>query len=241
MEENDNEKITTTHDFIEIVVARYNEDLNWTLEYPFNQFQYTVYNKGPNTNFNKTRVNKIINLPNVGRCDHTYLHHIVRNYDDNSLSKITIFVPGSINMNHKKQIAIRMLEYISKTKKAVFLAKHSENIRNEFFQVTMEKYVCNDISNRTINPESKCLPALVRPYGSWFDHHFGNTLVKSYSYYGILSVDKRDIMQYKKNWFMKFLYGLARHSNPEAGHFTERSWAAIFYPMKHTIIMKKQN
>ena len=224
---------------IEVVVARYNESLNWTTEYPFNQFNYTVYNKGINNNFVKTHVNKIITLPNVGRCDHTYLHHIVRNYDTKSLAKVTIFLPGSINMAHKKPIAIRMMNYILKTKRAAFFAKHSENIRNEFAGVTMDQYICGNIANRSVNPEVKCLPALIRPYGSWYDHHFGDRLVKSYAYYGILSVDKRDIMQYKKIWFMKFLYGLARHSNPEAGHFTERSWAAIFYPMKHTIIMKK--
>jgi len=224
---------------IEVVVARYNESLNWTTEYPFNQFNYTVYNKGINDHFVKTHVNKIITLPNVGRCDHTYLHHIVRNYDAKSLAKVTIFLPGSINMAHKKPIARRMLMYILKTKKAAFFAQHSENIRNEFAGVTMDSYICKNPYNRAINPEVKCLPALIRPYSSWYDHHFGDRLVKSYAYYGILSVDKRDIMQYKKIWFMKFLYGLARHSNPEAGHFTERSWAAIFYPMKHTLIMKK--
>ena len=224
---------------IEVVVARYNESLNWTTEYPFNQFNYTVYNKGINDHFVKTHVNKIINLPNVGRCDHTYLHHIVRNYDTQGLAKITIFLPGSINMAHKKPIAYRMMNYILKTKIAAFFAQHSENIRNEFEGFTMDSYVCRNPYNRAINPEVKCLPALIRPYGSWYDHHFGDRLVKSYAYYGILSVDKRDIMQYKKIWFMKFLYGLARHSNPEAGHFTERSWAAIFYPMKHTLIMKK--
>lgn len=224
---------------IEIVVARYNESLNWTTEFPFNQFTYTVYNKGINDHFTKTHVNKIINLPNVGRCDHTYLHHIVRNYDPKSLAKVTIFLPGSINMAHKKPIARRMLMYILKTKRAAFFAQHSESIRSEFAGVTMDSYVCGNPYNRAINPEVKCLPALIRPYGSWYDHHFGERIVKSYAYYGILSVDKRDIMQYKKDWFLKFLYGLARHSNPEAGHFTERSWAAIFYPMKHTLIMKK--
>jgi hypothetical protein len=224
---------------IEVVVARYNESLNWTTEYPFNQFNYTVYNKGINDYFVKTHVNKIINLPNVGRCDHTYLHHIVRNYDTKSLAKVTIFLPGSINMAHKKPIANRMMMYILKTKKAAFFAQHSENIRNEFAGVTMDSYVCKNPYNRAINPEVKCLPALIRPYSSWYDHHFGDRLVKSYAYYGILSIDKKDVMQYKKEWFIKFLYGLARHSNPEAGHFTERSWAAIFYPMKHTLIMKK--
>ena len=71
---------------IEIVIARYNEDLLWTLETPFNEFKYTVYNKGDNDTFEKTNVTKIINLPNVGRCDHTFLYHITENY--NNLSNI---------------------------------------------------------------------------------------------------------------------------------------------------------
>jgi len=41
---------------IEIVVARYNEDLSWTNEFPFNKFNYTVYNKGNNDNFEKKYV-----------------------------------------------------------------------------------------------------------------------------------------------------------------------------------------
>jgi hypothetical protein len=39
---------------IEIVVARFNEDLRWTCEFPFNHFQYIVYNKGNNDNFNSS-------------------------------------------------------------------------------------------------------------------------------------------------------------------------------------------
>ena len=31
---------------IEIVVSRYNENLSWLNEYPFNQFEYIVYNAG---------------------------------------------------------------------------------------------------------------------------------------------------------------------------------------------------
>jgi hypothetical protein len=33
---------------VEIIVSRYNEDLSWTQEAPFNLFHYTVYNKGTN-------------------------------------------------------------------------------------------------------------------------------------------------------------------------------------------------
>jgi hypothetical protein len=27
---------------------------------------------------------------------------------------------------------------------------------------------------------------------------------------------------------------LETHSNPEVGHYFERGWAAVFYPMEHT-------
>ena len=65
-----------------VIISRYNENLSWLLESPFNQFKYIVYNKGINNNFEKTNVIQIINLPNVGKCDHTYLYHIVENYDN---------------------------------------------------------------------------------------------------------------------------------------------------------------
>ena len=38
---------------VEIVISRYNEDLLWLNEYPFNQFEYIIYNKGDNDNFDK--------------------------------------------------------------------------------------------------------------------------------------------------------------------------------------------
>ena len=44
---------------IDIVIARYNEDLEWTLDYPFNKYQYIVYNKGDNEDFVKTNVKKM--------------------------------------------------------------------------------------------------------------------------------------------------------------------------------------
>lgn len=54
-------------DKVSIVVSRYNENLGWINEYPFNQFKYIVYNKGDNDNFEKSNVAKIIKLDNIGR------------------------------------------------------------------------------------------------------------------------------------------------------------------------------
>ena len=68
----------------QIVVARYNENINWLI--PFKDIAL-IYNKG-NNNIDANYFN-IINLKNVGRESHTYLYHIVNNYDN--LAKNTIF------------------------------------------------------------------------------------------------------------------------------------------------------
>lgn len=41
---------------VDIIISRFNEDLIWTQEESFNKFQYIVYNKGTNDNFNKTNL-----------------------------------------------------------------------------------------------------------------------------------------------------------------------------------------
>ena len=70
---------------VELVIARYNEDINW-LDKVKNK-KITIYNKGiDNIKY------KSIKLENIGRESHTYLTHIIENYDN--LSDITIFSQG---------------------------------------------------------------------------------------------------------------------------------------------------
>ena len=76
------------HQSIQIIISRFNEDLKWTLSYPFNKYKYIVYNKNPdNDDYEKQNVIKTIDIKNQGKCDHTYLYHVVHNYD--SLKDIT--------------------------------------------------------------------------------------------------------------------------------------------------------
>ena len=70
----------------EIVVARYNEDLLWLKDVP-KDIKITIYNKG------KDDISyPYISLPNIGRESHTYMYHIVNNYDN--LADMTIFCQG---------------------------------------------------------------------------------------------------------------------------------------------------
>ena len=69
---------------LELVVARYAEDLAWLRRVP-KEFAVTVYNKGDT-------IPEAIALPNIGREAHTYLHHLAEHYED--LADLTVFVQG---------------------------------------------------------------------------------------------------------------------------------------------------
>lgn len=219
---------------VDIIVARYNENLEWINEYPFNQFQYIIYNKGSNDNFCKNNVKEIINLQNLGRCDHTYLYHIINNY--HNLSDIIIFFPGSLNIEHKKQKAVKILNYIilNGYENAYFLGNYQNDIFETFKDFKLDNWKASDEKNLELNPESKLQLCRLRPYGKWYRYFFGNTKAKWNTYLGIFSIDKKDIVQHPRQRYELLINTLSSHSNPEAGHYIERSWGAIFYPMIYT-------
>jgi hypothetical protein len=226
---------------VEVVVARYNEKLTWIKEYPFNHFNYIVYNKGDNNNFEKSNVKQIINLPNVGRCDHTYLYHIITNY--NKLSDVVVFFTGSINMPHKKNKAKKILENIIKSgyNNSYFIGSYYNNVKYRLNNFLINHYRCNDPQNYIKNSENILHKCKIRPYGNWYQYFFGNICVHLVSYGGIFSVDKREIIQHPITRYQRLIETVNKNSNPEAGHYIERSWTAIFYPMIHTIKIVEQN
>lgn len=75
----------TTKKDLEVIVARYNEDLEWIKEL---NYKVTVYNKNVDDNHLFSN-----NLPNVGREGHTFFNHIVNNY--NNLPEYLVFVQGN--------------------------------------------------------------------------------------------------------------------------------------------------
>ena len=74
-----------------LIISRYNEDLDWLKQYK--DFEITVYNKGYKLPESKSF--KVLNLENVGRESHTWLYHIVHNY--NKLNNVNIFLQGRID------------------------------------------------------------------------------------------------------------------------------------------------
>lgn len=218
---------------IQLVVARYNENLEWINEDPYNKYQNVIYNKSDNSNFSKSdKTRDIISLPNVGRCDHTYLYHIIHNYDN--LANITVFLPGSADMENKKNKSERLLKEIETNNQNIFLCSKYNDVREELYDFQLDGWKASDEKNSELNPEMKLDSAKIRPFGEWFSDKFDDLKIEYVSYYGIFSVDKKEILQHPKSYYENLIKDLETSSNPEAGHFFERSWAAVFHPMSET-------
>lgn len=87
---------------ISIVVARYNENIDWTHQFS----NVIVYNKG------EPIQEETITLDNVGRETHTYYKHIYDNYDN--LSDYTIFLQGH-PFDHSPNIITRLHTILNTT------------------------------------------------------------------------------------------------------------------------------
>ncbi len=115
---------------------------------------------------------------------------------------------------------------------------NKKDIKKIHYNFKLNSYKTKHKSNRTKNPESDLKKSEIRPYGLWFDNMFGNIKVDCLIYYGIFSIDKEDILQHSYNRYQELIKDLSDHSNPEVGHYIERSWCAIFHPIKSTHIIK---
>ena len=224
-------------DRVEIVVARYNENVNWFGNDIVNGIPITCYNKGIN-NLNIQKLSgkrlapiDVINLHNVGRCGHTYLYHIVHNY--HRLADLTVFLPGSCMDTRKIHTTHQLMDYIRYTgaKNTVLIGDVMNNVRNALYNFKLDEYISSNSQNVEFNSESKLSHASIRPFGAWFDHYFPEyPPIHVVCYSEIFAVHRKHITQHPIEYYIKLMETLDHHSNPEAGHYMERSWGAIFYP-----------
>lgn len=165
------------------MVSRYKEDLKWTLEAPFNRFYYLVYNKGDNTEFEKSRVLGVCALPNVGMCDHTYLYHLYTHYE--TIADITVFLPGSCNMPNKVDTARRLLTMVAQRNRACIVdaMRAPRGMFEEMKMFTLDYWnvSCTDNHNNAqrsddespaVAASGKLTPARIRPFGRWYRAFF---------------------------------------------------------------------
>jgi len=222
---------------IEIVVSRFNEDLEWTNTNLFSKYPIICYNKGVNNNYKVNNLKKKVKLPNIGRESHTYLYHIINNYDN--LADVTVFLPGSVKTDvyNKWTRANILMENLETHQNTIFIGAIHNNVRDELYNFKMDNYDSTNSSNKNINPETKLEISVLRPYGLWYDNHFNDIKIQCISYSGIFAVSKEHILQKPKSYYKNLIKELSNTSNPEVGHYFERSWVAIFNPTENALFV----
>ncbi len=214
---------------IEMIISRYNEDLEWLKDDPFLNYNYIVYNKGINTDFYKSsKLTQIIPLDNVGREVHTYLYHIINNYD--RLKDITIFLPGSVELSHKYDRSKKLIYNLQNDKSSKFSCMEMgpstfENQKD--FQI--DDYLSSNKDNQTINADSSILKSDIRPFGKWFENTFDkNEKHTCFTMNALFLLTRDDILKKPKSYYEKIILQVNEHHNHETVHYFERSWPDVF-------------
>jgi len=116
--------------------------------------------------------------------------------------------------------------------KAIFISdNYSHNIKESLYNFTLDEYNATHIQNYRLNPESKLELSEIRPFGKWYEHYFGDIVIHNCTHWGIFSVNKDCILGHSKEYYENLIKQLCNSSNPEVGHYFERAWCAVFYPI----------
>ena len=192
------------------VVARYNEDVEWTRLLP----DVFLYNKG-----NPVSLPSIV-LPNVGREGHTYYHHIVTHYDD--LPDAIVFLQAN-PFDHSPHLFTN-LQTLFRNKPRLF-SFLSEDVRS--FDIH------NSTSwHQTLDAYMKKLPSIPNDMATRiYTNLFAKPPASSTYLYGCgaqFMVSKRAILRHPKSFYQKICNLLHTSSNPVEGFVIERLHRLFF-------------
>ena len=212
---------------IELVIARFQEDLSWVKELPDVFSKIVIYNKGNPIEIEIPK-SEIHVLPNLGRDTHSYLYHVTNNY--NNLADVTIFTLGSAwSRTDKKVKLLEVIENVTKLKTSFMCNTYTDqqHIYNSYFFQTDEYKITNE-ENFKYNPDTKIDLCEERPLVNWFLKYFPNERIHSVSYLSIFAASKEDIHKRSVEFYKMFVDKLAIQKNPEVCHYFERVWKNVF-------------
>jgi Protein of unknown function (DUF3431) len=233
----------------DFVIAKYKEDLKWLQDYDKPEYKFRnvyLYNKNEEDNaksaadlgciLNRKDCIKI-NLANEGRCDHTYLYHIIHNY--NNLADVTIFTKGSSDLFRERKKLPFVVKKVFQTHNTVFSVVRVDTAVGHVHEsgFTMSRYRASHPKNGGLDFRStEMKPASPRPFGLWFKKHFPDISVYNISHAGVMAISRSHIHQYPVTYYEALIKELEGHPNPEVGHYFERAWLAVFHPIPDSCI-----
>ena len=202
-----------------LIISRFNEDISWLKSHK--DFNLFIYNKGDA--INDKYFKNIINLKNVGRESHTWLYHIVNNY--NNLDEVNIFLQGRIddlncmafkNPNHYCNILDKY--GFAASRYGILGPFHWKyNVGIEKNNKYKSKWEAHEISRSE------------EGFRKFSENLFPNIpKIVATSYGGCFAIKKDLIKKYELSFYSKLLDKLSKHKNPIEGHYLERLWCYMF-------------
>lgn len=178
-----------------LVIARYKETIDWLNNVP-NDWEIIIYNKYEGDNL----------LPNVGRESHTYLYHIIKNY--NNLPDEIMFCQAKPHIDYK------------------WLDQwfNDHNFKNIRTKKPKRNNFPKSISWGTLkNVELDANRCWKNLFGT--EYH-GNPIDMFYN--GLFKVKKEAILKYPKSFYENAIKMVDYCADPVEGHFFERIWLELF-------------
>jgi hypothetical protein len=207
---------------IDIIISRYNENLEWIENIDIN-YNIIIYNKGIN-DIKLNRECKIIPLSNIGREGHTFLYHIINNFND--LSFYTVFLQGYPFDHVKLSIILKKLNIIKKRKDIDFLFLNKELYLSDYTGNTPIK---NQPKHRLW--QVKPLP-MIEIYNKIFTNKLDNNNVFFEFGAGAQFILSSKLIHKNNIDFFKNIITLFEKSqnlvDPIEGYCIERLWQYIF-------------
>jgi hypothetical protein len=181
-----------------------------------------VYNKGGQLQI-LSHIN-VDHLPNIGREGHTYLHHIIENY--NNLADVNVFLQGRID-DLIYPVFNPLDHYIDDAIEFGFSASH--------FHIVGPDYWCQPPFRLEGNgPHAQQLRSgkmlgTTESMLEFFYRKIGRVpLYCVVTYCGCFSATRESIHARPINFYKSLIEEVSYHSNPLCGHYLERMWAYIF-------------
>lgn len=189
-----------------MIVARYNEDLNWTKKY-----NCTIYNKGDD------HIDGSIRLDNVGREAHTYLRHIITNY--HNLEENLIFVQGN---PFEHPLDFDSMFYIENEGFSCRIQDLSSNRWGEEMS-NKDDFTIFNWKGRISNPKGWKLK-------EWWEKTTGQPYARSSRVFwsANFSVKRHFVLKRTLESYIAIYQTLLHDHTPVEAHYCERTWFNIF-------------
>ena len=228
---------------IDVVVARYQEDISWLSGLPVHHCVH-IYNKGspipgtpllcaPPHPMESTRPSRvIIELPNVGREAHTYLSHVIRTFDTMTPNGVTVFCQGNIS-DHVSDRDSDVDAVTAMAEEALRCGYSTSRFRSHKNDVDW-RHQPSELFRIAEWPAGTALSPNPdnQSFGAWFRQHIRPTLPSlddlRWAVGAVFAIRNDRILSRQKQFYVDLLNSMGMTRNPETAHFLERSWWYVF-------------